>query len=355
VVIGACIALLTPALWLSVPAAQSDDNPCDVRTSERVVAVGDVHGAYDRFVSILTKAGLIDARQQWSGGRAILVQTGDIVDRGADSKKALDLIRRLEQEASSAGGHVYALLGNHEVMRIQGDWRYVSDGEYAAFRTSSSEDVRKTVLERAVAAEADEAKKANRPFDQAAYRVQFLREVPLGFVEMRQAFDVMGEYGKWLLTHPTMAKVNGIVFMHGGASEEVAARGCAAINASVRAELAAPPPAPERANTTLSAGESGPLWYRGLAREPESSFAPALERILKSLGARAIVIAHTPVLPGRVTTRFGGRVVTIDSGMLDGEFFPGGVASAIEWQGDTLTAIYEDRRERIQIPASAAR
>jgi hypothetical protein len=344
-----CVALLTLTPRSSV--AQSADNPCDIRTTERIVAIGDVHGAYDPFVSILTKAGLIDARQRWSGGRAILVQTGDVLDRGAASRRVLDLIKRLEQEASRAGGRVYALLGNHEVMRMQGDLRYVSTGEYEAFRSGASEDLRKTVLERFIASAAADAKAANRPFDANAARAQFMREIPLGFIEMRQAFDASGDYGGWLRTHPVMVKINGIAFMHGGASEPVAALGCEGINSGVLRELSSAPPSPEQANASLSAGESGPLWYRGLAREPEDAFASTLDRILKSLGARAIVIGHTPMLPARVTSRFGGRVIAIDTGMLDGQFFPGGAASAVEWQGDSITAVYEDRRERVDAPA----
>ena len=70
-----------------------------------------------------------------------------------------------------------------------------------------------------------------------------------------------------------------------------------------------------------------------------------LDGILARLGARAIVIGHTTVLPGRIATRFGGRVVQIDTGMLDGTFYPKGVPAALELQGDTVTAIYLDRRE----------
>jgi hypothetical protein len=331
-------------------AAQASESVCDLRTTERVVAIGDIHGAYDKFLAILGKAGLADARGRWTGGRAILIQTGDVLDRGPDSKRALDLLRRLEQDAPRAGGRVYALLGNHEVMRMVGDWRYVSASELAAFRTSGSDDLRDTVLERVMEQAVSRAKAENRAFDATAFRAQFLKEVPLGFIEMRQAFDIAGDYGKWLRLHPTMVKVNGVVFMHGGTSQEVAALGCEAVNQQVRRDLTGPPPTPEQLPTMLSSSENGPLWYRGLAEEPEADFLPTFETILKSLGARAIVIGHTPVLQGRIATRFGGRVLLIDTGMLDGEFYPKGVASALEWQGDVVTAIYEDRRERVSAP-----
>src|SRR6188768_802149 len=131
--------LLFLACWAATPHAQpAAAAPCNVTTTERVVAIGDVHGAYDQFVAILRTAGLVNTRDRWSGGRAVLVQTGDILDRGKDSRKVIELLRRLEREARGAGGQVIALTGNHEFMRLAGDWRYVSPGEYDAFRDSGS-------------------------------------------------------------------------------------------------------------------------------------------------------------------------------------------------------------------------
>src|SRR6476660_692394 len=82
----------------------------------RIVAIGDVHGARDAFVSILQKAGLIDAQKRWTGGTTILVQTGDLLDRGEGARQVLDLMMALETQAAAAGGRVQALMGNHEVM-----------------------------------------------------------------------------------------------------------------------------------------------------------------------------------------------------------------------------------------------
>src|SRR5688572_13903247 len=70
----------------------------------RVVAIGDIHGAHDQFVGVLTRAGLIDAKGRWAGGRATLVQTGDYTDRGAGVRAVLDLLMSLEGPARSAGG-----------------------------------------------------------------------------------------------------------------------------------------------------------------------------------------------------------------------------------------------------------
>ena len=124
----------------------SANSPCDIQTTERVVAVGDVHGAFDNFVAILRAAQVIDNRNRWAGRRTVLVQTGDILDRGPDSRKAIDLLRRLERDAQRAGGRVVSLLGNHEFMRLVSDWRYVSAGEIDAFRNGDSAQLREQIL-----------------------------------------------------------------------------------------------------------------------------------------------------------------------------------------------------------------
>jgi len=334
--------LLALALLTAGPRpgfAQAGAALCDIRTTERVVAIGDVHGAYDPFVAILREAGLVDNRQRWSGGRALLIQTGDVLDRGADSRRVVDLLQRLEREAARAGGRVFSLLGNHELMRVVGDWRYVSEGEYKAFARSDSEDVRNAVLERVMTAAGDRAAAQKQPFDRAAFREQFLKDVPLGFIEMRVAFEATGSYGQWVRSRPTMVKVNDIAFLHGGISDAVATLGCEGLNEAMRKDMAALPTDPERIMALLGTTETGPLWYRGLANEPEAMFEPTLRAILERVGAKGFVIGHTPV-PGAMVTRFGGRVVQIDSGMLNGTFFSKGVPSALELRDNSLTAIY---------------
>ena len=350
----AVLPALVLAGWPTVAAAQSSAGAvCDIRTTERVVAVGDVHGAYDQFVGVLRAAGLLDSRDRWSGRRAILVQTGDVLDRGADSRKVLDLLRRLEREANRAGGRVYPLLGNHEVMRMVWDWRDVSAGELAGFRTLDSADLRERAYAIISADVARRAREEERTFDGAAFREQFLKEIPLGYIEMRQAFDATGDYGKWLRERNAVIKINGIVFLHGGISAATAGLGCAGINEAVRRDLTVANPTAEQVLAMLSSSETGPLWYRGLAQEPDPAFAPEVTNILRVLGARAIVIGHTVTAGFRIATRFDGRVIQIDTGMLGGTFYPGGMASALEIRGDVLTAIYQGGRERLSAPPPA--
>jgi hypothetical protein len=335
---GGAVALALAALLVvplrqgTAPVVLAAASSCNLTGIDHVVAVGDVHGAYDRFVEILTLAGVIDDRQRWAGGRTHLVQTGDVVDRGPDSRKALDLIRRLQDEAARAGGAVHPLIGNHEAMRMLGDMRYTVPGEYQAFVTPDSADVKQRLLRSSPADARDE-----------------IMKTPLGFTEMRIAYGRDGEYGKWMRTLDVMVKIDGVEFMHGGISPAIASRTCDAINDSVRKELSSDIER-TRANpgASLTAREDGPLWYRGLALQPEDTFAPDVDRILAAQHARAIVVSHTVTLTQRITPRFGGKVIQMDTGMQPAHV-PTGRASALDIQHGVFTAIYTDRKDVLSV------
>jgi hypothetical protein len=303
---------------------------CDVDGIERIVAVGDVHGAYDGFVQILQAAGVVDAAARWSGGKTHLVQLGDVVDRGPDSRKALDLLQRLEREASKAGGRVHSLIGNHEGLRLLGDFRYAVPGEFAAFTTPDSALARQ---------EAIDALSADR-------RDAAMQETPLGMVEMIRAFAASGAYGASIRGHDAVVRLNGVVFAHGGISPAIAPMSCGEIDDRVRRELSRDLEKTRGAlKTSLAFGDEGPLWYRGLAQQPET-FAPEVDRILEAQRARAIVVAHTVQTDGQIAVRFGGRVMLIDTGMQQA-YVSTGQPSALEIRGDTFTAIYRDRRQEL--------
>jgi hypothetical protein len=115
--------------------------------AERIVAIGDLHGDYDNYIATLEAAGLIDRKGKWSGGTTHLVQTGDIPDRGPDTLRIIEHIDKLARQAKRKGGRVHSLIGNHEAMNVYGDLRYVHEGEFAAFETRSSEELRDRVFE----------------------------------------------------------------------------------------------------------------------------------------------------------------------------------------------------------------
>lgn len=320
---------------------------CDLTAPGRIVAVGDVHGAFDRYTTILRAAGLIDGRRRWTGGTATFVQLGDVLDRGADSRRVLDLIKQLEGEAEKAGGRVVLLLGNHEVMRMGGDLRDVSRGEYDAFRSPDAADLRERLFQHLATQHEANAKAKGEKFDSREFRKTFLASTPLGSVEMQIAFSESGEYGRWLRQHGIMARINGTVFVHGGVTPAVAARGCAAINDAARTEIATLRLGSPGLDKALLWSSDGPLWYRGLAGVEPAATEADVTAALTALGATRIVVGHTVSPTGRVRALHGGRVIAVDTGMLAGEHYPGGAAAALEMHAGALTAIYENRREDV--------
>jgi hypothetical protein len=147
------------------------------------------------------------------------------------------------------------------------------------------------------------------------------------------------------------ARINGILFLHGGVSPRVAPLGCAGINDRVRQDITTGLEAVRQAPLeSFAMAEDGPLWYRGLAHE-EDTFEPQVDAILEQVGARAIVIGHTVSENGRIRPRFHRRVVQIDTGML-AAVYKGGRPSALEIVGDRWTAIYEDGKQVLDTPVT---
>ena len=301
----------------------------------RVVAFGDVHGAYSALVELLRATGVVGPDLRWTGGNAHVVSLGDLTDRGPDTRQVLDLVMRLQREAEAAGGRFHVVLGNHEVMNLLGDLRYVPAAEYAAFAAEESAALRAEAFAAFAAAGAGR--------DTAAGRAQFDAPYPPGFFARRAAFSAQGRYGAWLASLPAIIVINDTAFLHGGLSPVVAAEGLD-VNAKVRDALARSfADAPEL-------GENGPLWYRGSVYcKPlleEATFDAALAR----LGVARAVVGHTPTGDRRVRALYDGRLVMADTGMLAASF--GGRPAALVLDGDDSYVQYASPAERAKVETS---
>lgn len=193
---------------------------------ERLVAVADSHGAYEQFSSLLRETGVVDEQLHWSGGKTHFINLGDFTDRGPGSRKIMDLLMRLQTQAGQSGGRVHVLLGNHELMNLTGDLRYVSDEEYLSYADLEDTDERRIAREHFEALPEDAR---SRSFDEA---------YPPGFFGHRQAFSPTGKYGRWLRSLPFMIVVNSTVFTHGGLPRLVAYLGLEGTNRSLANDLA---------------------------------------------------------------------------------------------------------------------
>jgi hypothetical protein len=391
-------AALVLSLAAAAAALAADD--WHWRDVPRVVAISDVHGAHEAMVRTLQSAGVIDDDAHWNGGETHLVVTGDLLDRGPASRQAMELLMQLEEQALLAGGRVHVLLGNHEVMNLVGDLRYVSREEYAAFereesggetndaavRESNEEVSNEEVSEAAPVASGvatgDERVRVaaalaarggdGRPMDTLA---------PPGFFAHRRAFAADGRYGAWLLSKPLIVVVNDTAFVHGGLSPMVAELGLDGINGDMmvrlkeyvdqagvlieaglllptddfyrRPELLAALPLDEARPPAVQAAidavirlsddaihdPEGPLWYRGNVACSPLIANEQLSAALSRIGATRAVIGHTPT-PGRgVLQRLDGRVLEIDTGMLHDYY--GGKGHALIIEGEDLTVVSE--------------
>jgi hypothetical protein len=386
--------LLLPLIVGAVAAAlvgsvAAESAPAEVRfRAERVVVLGDIHGAYDRMLDLLRATGVVDKDLHWAAGSTHLVSLGDILDRGAGARSALDLLMRLQDEAAAAGGRVHVVLGNHELMNLIGDLRYVPDAEFATF-----------------AAESPAAPKPGEHESAAIAGTHTADATVPGYAARYDAFRPDGVYGRWLLEQPTALIVNDTAFVHGGLPPVAATLGPAELDGTVKARLrellqlrtelasagvieqrsdipeaaaalkaarmpsattegsarpapSSPPPLTPGLEVKVARfvelaeddlfGDGGTMWYRGTALCHDVLERPVLEAGLANWGARRVVVGHTPTWDSRVRARFEGRAILADTGMLY-EYYRGRPA-ALLIDGEDLRVRYADEPDATTAP-----
>jgi hypothetical protein len=219
---------------------------------------------------MMMKGGVIDENLKWFYGDGHLVINGDVFDRGEEVTACLWLIYKLEAEAKSKGGHVHFVMGNHEIMNLSEDIRYV----HPKYLESA------TLLGR-------------------TYMDFYLPNTELGM---------------WLRTKNIIEKIGKTLFVHGGISKEVNENGLPLkkINSRVR-------PLYDkdgldtiinkaRAVTFFNANTS-PFWYRGYFASPKAS-TEQVDQTLELFAVNRIVVGHT--IMDSIQSFFNGKVIAID-------------------------------------------
>ena len=239
----------------------------------KTLVISDLHGRLDAFVAILKGNGVVDDNLNWIYGTNQLVFIGDIFDRGRDDNGIAWLVYKLEKEAEDAGGHVNFVLGNHEDLILKDDLRYVHEDHFVF------------------------SSKAGIPYS--------------------ELYSVDTELGRWLRDSYLIVTVGTDLFVHGGLSTEMMDRSykIGEINElgwrfigmpnKVRNEL-------HSRNERLF-GNSGPIWYRGLAADSERRpgiSSEDLDKVLKYYNADRIIVGHTRV--EEIDWRYDGRVIAVN-------------------------------------------
>lgn len=266
---------------------------------QRIIAVGDVHGDLSALRRALSSGGVIDDQHRWSAGPTLLVQTGDILDRGDQEQEIMDWLAALKLQAREQGGDVLQLLGNHETMNVLGDLRYVTPGGFKDF-----EDVPGLKLD-----------------DPRLTRAPEIARARLA------AFLPGGPYAQKMASFPVVAIVGQTLFVHGSVTASVARAGLEPINVQTSAWLLGQGQVPQAV-----IDPDGPLWSRAFSRDEDATMCARLDEALKVAGVSRMVVGHTPQLQG-ITSACDGKVWRIDTGMAS---HYGGRAQVLEIVGDVV-------------------
>lgn len=249
----------------NVPVIQvgspTEVTPASWPDAERILAVSDLEGNRETFLTFLKGNGVVNDRGDWTWGDGHLVLNGDIVDRGDEVTELLWLIRRLERQARASGGGVHYVLGNHESMVLAGDLRYI----HPNYRFSTD--------------------RIGIPYD--------------------ELHGPDTELGRWLRNHNSVVRLGPLLFVHAGYSPELDRLGLELdeINETIRTGLG-PPAWPVEARADLRTGliwhQQGPHWYRGYFPQHAENWGgrpddAALQSILDRHDADHVVVGHTLV------------------------------------------------------------
>jgi hypothetical protein len=270
----------------------------------RIVAIGDLHGDLEATRRALRLAGAIDLEDRWIGADLVLVQIGDQLDRGDEERAVLDLLEKLVHEARAAGGAVHLLNGNHELMNVEGDMRYVTPGGFADFLDVDGVDLN------------DES----------------LSDIPLDQRARYAAFAPGGPYARLLARRNVVTVIGDNVFVHAGLLPHVVAYGLDRLNSETRQWVLGERPDPP----AILLPHDGPVWDRHYSDQPDASDCALLEQALAMIGGKRMIVGHTIQEEG-ITPACGGRVWCIDVGMSSG--CEGAPPAVLEIVGDRVRPI----------------
>uniref|UniRef100_A0A7S3QZA2 Calcineurin-like phosphoesterase domain-containing protein n=1 Tax=Dunaliella tertiolecta TaxID=3047 RepID=A0A7S3QZA2_DUNTE len=332
------------------------DFPTQAPPAERVIAVGDLHGDFKKTQRAFRLAGLTDENDRWVGGNTVCVQVGDILDRGDNEIQICYFLERLQAQALKAGGKLYVLNGNHEVMTIMGNTRYSSPGasvEIARWQQwqKFAEDLKsrcRTCNSSSSSSSQDpntsngSSEKGGGGLDGLSFPASpspallaqqgspgsqhFLR------VWAFQPGSVLTR--RFFANHPTVLQVGSTVFVHGGVLPEHVSHGFEKINRETRRWMLGEQALPSGVAASLAGAASGKssreapsflrgasaiVWARDYSAEQEAHCeCDKLKQVLESLpGASRMVMGHTIQGQG-INSACEGSALRVDVGMSKG-------------------------------------
>lgn len=249
--------------------------PSTYKKVSKIAAFSDLHGQYKLAIKILKKNKIIGKNLNWTYGDGHLVIVGDVFDRGDKVTELLWFIFNLEGKAEKQGGKVHYLMGNHEYMIFQDDLRHINK-KYKA----SSELLNTTYPE---------------------------------------LFGNNTVLGRWLRSKPTIIKINDMLFLHGGISEEFIADGYNINRTNKQMRKSIDVDFNSAVFDSLYGKyhfDTGPIWYRGYF---DKEFKKKdFEKVLKKVKVKEIIVGHTS--QKKVKSYFDDQLFVVDSSIKNGEY-----------------------------------
>ena len=248
---------------------QLQDEKSEYKKVDKLFVLSDIEGNFTAFKKLLQWNGVIDSNYNWSFGKGHLVLVGDFFDRGEMVTEVLWLIYSLEEKAKAAGGYVHYILGNHEIMNLSGDLRYV--------------------------------------------RPKYLNNATILNEKYESMFNESTELGRWLRTKNVVEKINNIVFTHGGISADMNRMelDIADINKMARPFYADSTYKYPNSQTEIIYSDLGPFWYRGYYTGNDKITSSQIDSSLSLFNIRHIVTGHT-IVADTISVWYGGRILNTD-------------------------------------------
>jgi hypothetical protein len=241
---------------------------------EQLAVFSDVHGQFDLMKRLLIANNIVDEKGNWSFGKGHLVVVGDVFDRGDKVTESLWLLYQLEQQAAANGGQVHYLIGNHEVMVLNNDLRYLN-AKYLEVESILGQSI--SVL-----------------------------------------YDIDTLLGEWIRTRNVLVKIGDMLFTHGGLNPQLAVqeRSLAEINQIFTTHLIKDENHPREGFAKYLHKSHGPVWYRGYFREPKVT-AQQVSLLKSTYDINHIVVGHTT--QKQVLGIHDNAIIAVDSGIKHGE------------------------------------
>jgi hypothetical protein len=244
----------------------AEQEPDQYPAAGRLLALSDIEGNFRALKMMLQGAKVMDKDFNWTFGDGHLVLVGDFFDRGLHVTECLWLIYKLEAEAAAANGKVHFILGNHEILNLEGNTQYA--------------------------------------------RRKYIENLKLLGEKYKDLYGENAELGRWLRSKNAIEVIGDYGFCHGGISMELASRqlGISEINRLSRLNLGKDVMQMGEPERSIFDIKTGIFWFRGMARNQMAALD--VRAMLKALGIRRLVVGHT--LQSDLVALYGGKVICID-------------------------------------------